>query len=205
MNPEDWEEAKTSSLTKMNQISKIIRDYGYSNKTKSMITDEKVCDFLVKKIREAKEKLFRMIETMYELTEEKKLNKRLQKLKDELDIFSDEIKIRHCEWKDLGAEWLRKIIEHDAGLIAGLQKLNNDLEDISKEMIKFVKLRVDGKGEVMYDKKFWKDMENIINGIEEEIDSLVRTFKEREAICNIRAISLEKTFQKMQENIEEEV
>ena len=200
MEPNEWKQAASETSEDIKRIKKLIRYYEYSSRENSIITDEKICDFFVRKIREAKDMLFGMIETMYELQEEKMINKKLEELKDTLDIFSDEIKVRHCEWKDIDLEWIKKLVKHDEYLLSGLVDLNSFLENFSRDILKSEEIRSDGT--VVYDKLFWEDMEGRAKKAEEQIERLVIAFRERDAICNIKPISLERTFQKIRKEIE---
>ena len=197
-----WEKAKGETSNLVKEIEKTIPGYDYSDKAKAIATDEMICEFFIKEIRTAKDKLFNIIGTLYELQLEKVMNGSFQNLKDELDVFSDEIKARYCEWKDIPKDWLRKIIRHDANLITGLQNLNKTLEDLFQSIMLELKKP---KEEVMGDVKYLTRLKNEAKDIEKQIDNLVILFKEREIICNIKPASFEKTYQMLRAKIKKTV
>jgi len=189
-----WNKVKNKMSIEIKVIGKSIRDYDYSTESKAEATDGKICKFMIEEIRKAKDKLFHIIQVAYELHEES-LNKNFQGLRDDLDIFSDEIKVRNFEWsRDLSQKWMDKLVVHDYNLVKQMQKLNIELEDMYKVFMKVVKLYPKKT-----DPKQLEKVRKMIKLLEKVIDQIVLTFKEREVICNLRPLSLEKTYQQMQD------
>ena len=199
----EWEKARNEMLNQVGEMEKLIPGYSYSDKADALHTDEKLCELVVRKIRESKDKLFHVIQFLYESDVEERLDKDLQMLRDELDIFSDEIKARYCEWKILTVGWIKKAIDHDIGLVRGTEKLNKMLDELLKQALKLEKVKVDHM--ILKDPKFWEKMEKKTKDAEKQADELVRLFKEREAICNIKAVDLEKTYEKIREDIRKKI
>ncbi len=179
-----WPEAKSKMNLEFKEIQKQIPDYDYSDNQRAIVTDEKVCDLLVGEIRELKSKMFDIIELFYEL--QRKENKDFQRMRDDLDIFSDEVKVRYCKFEGLTQEFLEKLIRHDFELITGLQKLNSDMDKLHKQAVKPKKPLS-------------------TESLQRQINDLVAVFKEREVICNIKEVSLSRTYKRAQEDIRKNV
>lgn len=189
-----WERVNKKMGIDIKAVGKLIRDYDYSTEDRAEATDVRICSFMIEEIRKAKDKLFHIIQTSYELHEES-LNRYFQGLRDDLDIFSDEIKVRHFEWsRDISDEWLERLIKHDRELVNQTHKLNQELEGVYQVLMDVIKLYPEktNPGEL-------KQIRKMIKVLEKAIDKIVLTFKEREVICNIKPLALEKTYQQMQD------
>jgi hypothetical protein len=197
----DWEQVKTLAREAI-PMEKLIKGYSYADEYSAVATDEKVCDYVVKGIRQAKGTIFSIISILYQLEKKEPVSKEMQKLKDELDIFSDEVKARYCEWKGLNEKWTVVLVKHDHSIVTGLDVLNLNLERLYQSMLKDKALL---SGDELAEKKLWKRMKKEIPGFEERVDSLVGLFKEREGICNLRPLALEKTFRSIQKRIEKQI
>ncbi len=190
----DWEKTKKSRSIEIKAMQRLISSYDYSSEDLAEATDHKICELMIKEIRKAKDKLFHIIQVAYELHEES-LDKYFQNLRDELDIFSDEIKVRNFNWsKDITQEWMEKLISHDHSMFKQVNKLNQELEGLYHTFMDVIQL---------YPKKTNpKELEQVkqmIKLLEKAADQIVLTFREREVICNLKPLSLEKTFQIMQD------
>jgi hypothetical protein len=189
-----WERVNKKMGIDIKAVGKLIRDYDYSTEDRAEATDVKICSFMIEEIRKAKDKLFNIIQTSYEL-HEGSLNRYFQGLKDDLDIFSDEIKVRHFEWsKDISDEWMERLIKHDHELIGHTHKLNQELEGIYQLVMDVIKLYPERTNP-----EELEQVRKMIKVLEKDIDNIVLIFKEREAICNIKPLALEKTYQQMQD------
>lgn len=190
----DWTEVSNKMNKEVKVVGKIIKGYGYSTEPKAEATDVKVCHFMIDEIRRAKDILFNIINTAYELHEET-LNKNFEGLRDDLDIFSDEIKVRYFVWNnDITAEWVERLIRYDFEMISHMNKLNMELEAMYKLFMRVIKTYPDKT-----DPNHLKGIKELIKLIEKLVDHIVITFKEREVISNLKPIDLEKTFQQMQD------
>jgi hypothetical protein len=190
----EWDKAKESMSIEIKAISKTIPGYDYSTEARAEATDGKICAFMIEGIREAKDKMFNIIQSAYELHEES-LNKNFEGLRDDLDIFSDEIKIRNFEWgRDLTQEWVERLVRHDYHLIQQLDRLNRELDDLNRLFLRIVRLYPNETNPEHLEK-----IRMLLKLLEDAVDHLVLTFKEREVICNLKPISLERTYQQMQD------
>ena len=166
------------------------------------MTDEKVCSLLVRGIREAKTKIFNIVELLYELEKKEPVSRHLQTLKDELDIFSDEVKARYCSWKELDGKWLKNLVSHDMKLVMGLKDLNEQLQKMYERVLNDRSLVSESDA---HEKKLWQFIDKHLPEIAENVDDLVVLFKEREGLCNLKPLSLDKTYEMLQDKIDTEV
>jgi hypothetical protein len=190
----DWKGVKNKMNIEIKAVGKFIPAYDYSSESRAEATDGKICRFMIEEIRKSKDYLFHIIQVAYELHEES-LNKNFQGLRDDLDVFSDEIKVRNFQWsRDLSQAWIEKLIKHDYHLVQQMQKLNTELYDLHKIFLKVVKLYPKKT-----DPKQLEQVRKLIKLLEKAIDKIVLTFKEREVICNLKPLALERTYQQMQD------
>jgi hypothetical protein len=197
----DWKQVE-SLAPEARSMEKSIRGYSYEYKELALVTDDKVCHLFVNGISDVKNSIFQIIDLLYELEKKEPISKELQRLKDELDIFSDEVKARHCDWKDLNEKWTVKLVEHDHSLLSGLDKLNNDMQKLFKRVVTDRSLlSPDDKSQAM----LWSEIKKQIPSLEKQVDELVRLFKEREGICNLRPLSLQKTYEKVKQRIDRQI
>lgn len=186
----EWREARESRTEKVGFLEKLIPGYDYSHEDCAHATDERLCSLLVEQLREAKRTLFNTLETAYELHREMLL-KDFEQLRDDLDIFSDEVKARAFEWdRSKPCEWLERLIDHDYRLISGLGNLRKELDRLHREFL--------SSDENAHD---LRELNALIKTIERKTEDLAVLFKEREAICNIKEASLEKTFDRIRSRI----
>jgi len=198
---DDWEQVK-SLAPETKKMEKLIQGYSYATKQLAVITDENVCQNIVKGIRQAKVSLFNVIELLFEIEKEEPLSKSIQILKDELDIFSDEVKARYCDWKEQNTKWMIRLIKHDHEIVSGIASLNIILQNMYEELLRGRSLLSENELE---QGRLWAKLKKQLPEIEERVDKLVTLFKEREGICNLKPMSLEKTFKSIQEKISKQI
>lgn len=176
-----WENVLATRAGKIEEIRRVIPGYDYSAEDGACRTDECICQLMVNGLHEAKDILFNLTHTEFELQKDA-LSNAFQEMRDSVDIFSDEIKSRHFDWdRDSTERWLERIVDHDYSLVLGLLRLNRELDDAVEAM-----------------KEGNQDMQDRVEALNKDLDELVTSFKERDIICNIREITLERTFQKIQ-------
>ena len=186
----DWEKFSYEQKDVKFMESKV-KSYSYAEKQIALITDEKVCTMFVLGIREAKSTLFDIIELLFELEKKEPVSKKLQALRDELDVFSDEIKARYCDWRGLPEDWMKKLVEHDVSLIRGLAKFNSELRTMYEGILNDKSLLEEQPQDAM----LWEQIMKKIPGFEQAADSLLSSFKEREGLVNLRPMALDKTYE----------
>ncbi|MEM5798157.1 MAG: hypothetical protein QXP39_03145 [Candidatus Aenigmatarchaeota archaeon] len=172
-----------------------IPNYGYRTTAQAHATDENICAFLIQSLRETKKVLFRTIHMLYEMQLEGKINQQLQGLWDAVDVFSDEIKIRVCRWRPLPDIWIAKLEAKDKQLIDVIKKINRDVNDIFNFILNGLKKDHRVKTQPILYEGFWDECRKRISVIEGELEEAVRLFKERDAICNLKPLSLQKTYE----------
>lgn len=188
---------KNKMSIEIKAVEKFISAYDYSSESRAEATDGKICKFMIEEVRKSKDYLFHIIQVAYELHEES-LDKNFQGLRDDLDIFSDEIKVRNFQWsRNLSQAWIEKLIKHDYHLVQQMHKLNKELDDLHKIFLKVVKLYPKKT-----DPKELEQVRKLIKLLEKAVDKIVLTFKEREVICNLKPLALEKTYQQMKDYYE---
>ncbi len=197
---EGWKKAKEETSIILKDLEKMVPGYSYEDGTEAIATDQKMGDLIVKAIRNCKNRLFFTIQLLYELQHEN-LNRDLEHLKDEIDIFSDEIKIRHCKWSYSSPELLKKLVRQDYRLICMLRELDSLLGQIHKDAAEIKEIRTGHKPEFEPGgvARLKQDTRKAFDLVKE----MVVLFKEREVICNLEPATLEKTFRSITREITE--
>jgi hypothetical protein len=195
-----WKEVCDEAYIVIREIKQFIKDYDYSDPEKSKKTDSAICSFFLEQLSQAENIIHDIIDLAFELQKENELTEILEKIRDEIDIFSDEIQARFCEWKNVPKEYLKKIVLRDSYLIIGVQQLTKNLEMLRSEYLKLQK----EKSAFEYEKELKKLLLQT-KEIEKQIDNLAVLFKEREGLCNIKPISLKRTFDKIREDAKDNV
>lgn len=186
MDPDSWDKAKSKMNEEYKEIVKFVRDYEYSDIPTSIRTDEKIIEFFFKKIRESKDKFFGIIQLCYELHHDS-TSDNYQRLRDDVDIFSDEVKSRYCQFKNLTQVFVEKLIKHDHDIVHALDKLVSDLDIVHQKIIKDQPVSIN------------------IPELRKDIARIAILFMEREVVCNMSQVSLEKTYERLQDEIREKI
>lgn len=189
-----WKEISGKMHPKVEALKKAIPGYSYQNRNNSLLTDERLCALFVKSLSDAKKSLYSISDLLFSLHTKEELIPLTTVMRDELDIFSDEVKIRHCEFRDPVPSTLSKIITHDLALLNGLKKMNSNITTLSRGILAETKRKKSRPD-------FWKNVRKALLQIRKQIRELVILFKEREALCNIHPITLERTFKAIQQEI----
>jgi len=190
-----WENARSAHLTAVKEMERIIPGYGYGDGPQAQITDEKLCAHLVQALRKAKSRLFDIISFIFESHVEKVLDTEFHKLRDEIDVLSDEIKVHKLKWQPLNRDFLEIIIKHDMSLIHGVAKLNNMLNNITTLITGY--RRINHK---VFDTE---RITKVLGQVKEQVKVLVRTYKEREAVFNIQKEDLEDAYERIRKEVEQ--
>lgn len=188
-----WKQVSGDLFPKIQELKKIVKSYSYKNLEESKITDEKLCQYFITELSKAKRLVFSISDLCFSLQIGQEVISKTDVMRDEIDIFSDEIKIRHCEWRGMFPEILEKIVKYDLEILIGLKTLLKDLENVVKNIIAQKK---------PYPDKFWQQVNKSFAKIRKRVRDLAIKFKERETLCNIHPITLERTFNKIKQEIE---
>lgn len=188
-----WEDARSSHLSFVKQLEILIPGYGYGDAHQASLTDEKLCTLLVAALRKSKNRAFDIVSFIFESHVEEVLDTKFQRLRDDIDIFSDEVKVRKLAWQPLPRHYLEMIIKRDVTLVHNTAKLNFMLNNVCTLLTGYRRI----------DRKVF-DVERISRVLEkakELVKVLVRAFKEREAIFNIQQEDLEGAYERIRKEI----
>jgi hypothetical protein len=198
-----WNETKTKMWARVKEIEKLIPSYEYSGPHHVSHTDDMVKDIIVGELRASKKLLFNILETAYEQQKEGMI-KDLHKIRDDIDIFLDEVKIRHpIKWPEsIPQEFLEKIVIHDSEIIREIPKLNSRLEEVGKMLLDIEKERA---GAVPFDREQTAKLHSRISEVKKLADELVKLFKEREMLINLKHIRHEREYEDVRREMETKV
>jgi len=192
-----WARAADKKRLAIKELEKLIPHYKYSDAKSAAMTNDKFCRLLLEKLRISKDTLFGIINTCYEMhIDDGNGLKNLSKIRDELDIFLDEIKVIHLKWDDgIPQKWLEDILSHDLNLIRNSEDIAKNLNSLFKKIISSKKR----------DAAFWKKISGLDFAIEEQLDGMLRMFREREALLGLKALSFEKAYHAARKDIAEKI
>jgi hypothetical protein len=186
----EWEEAAAARGSKISSMSGVIPGYGYATRADAQRTDETFCSVMVENLREAKAIMFNVLETAYEMQRDLLLDE-FQALRDDIDVFGDEVKARAFHWDHYKpAEWLGRLIDHDYRTLSLLAEFFIGVHDLEKAFL-------DSKETVQDIKKLEQDVKTL----RAKLDELVSMFRERDAICTVQSNALEETYRDRQKEI----
>ena len=191
-----WLEAKGES-SDVKEVEKFIRGYSYGDPHTAVVTDEKLCTFVLDELAKTQERFFNMIELVFELQKESYISKDLETLKRQVEAFVTQLKVRSCQWKGITAAFYLRLIKTDLQLIQGAQKLQASAALLEQKLLEHVKR----PEYIQKYPKTWRNTLALVPVIHKQIRQLVVTFADREAICNIRPIDLDRTYEALQEEI----
>ena len=197
MTESGWKEVKTKMWARIKEIEKVIPGYDYSEKHHMMATDEKMTDLIHQELRKSKNLLFNILEGAYEQQKEGLTND-LQKIRDELDVFLDGVKIKHVKWPEtIPEEFLEKIVVHDSELLREIPKLNSELEEIEHQILKMEK-----PGTSLFDREQLDKLNARTLDIKNRVNELVKLFKERELLLNLKHVHREHEYDELRGGME---
>ena len=200
MTESGWKEVKTKMWARIKEIEKVIPGYDYSEKHHMMATDEKMTDLIHQELRKSKNLLFNILEGAYEQQKEGLTND-LQKIRDELDVFLDGVKIKHVKWPEtIPEEFLEKIVVHDSELLREIPKLNSELEEIEHHILKMEK-----PGTSLFDREQLDKLNARTLDIKNRVNELVRLFKERELLLNLKHVHREHEYEELRRGMETKI
>jgi len=175
---------------KIGSLKKLIPGYDYSAEETAHRTDETFCSLMVENLKLSKKTMFNILETAFELHRELLL-KDFEGLRDEIGVFSDEIRARAFKWdSEKSQKWLERMVDYDYRILTMLGNLIKGIQGLHKELLS------SGKGV-----RELRTLDEHTGSLKENLDEIVILFKERDAVCNIREASLEKSFDSMRSRI----
>lgn len=129
----EWVKAERE-VKEAKEIGKYIHDYSYINEEKSKQTDKKLRDLISKELKKSKDLLFNIMELAYKEEVDRVANE-IQSVRDEIDIFLNEISIIKSKWNKISKEGYIKIIKSDLTLIRNVKQLNEILNIIYNQVL----------------------------------------------------------------------
>lgn len=185
-----WDAVKETRTMKIKSLSGFMPGYCYSTEELAHRTDGAFCSLVVENLRVCKRLMFNVLETAFELHRELLL-KEFEGLRDEIGVFTDEIRARSFKWdRDKGKKWLERLVDYDYRILTGLGNLYRGIERLQKEFL------ASGKG--IREARMIDEHTGKLKG---NLDDIIILFRERDAICNIGESSLEDAFEEMSSDI----
>jgi len=175
----DWTDVKVEMKDKINDIKKYIQSYSYSNTNDSAITDEVIFGFMIKELRRAKNILFTILETLYEIHEDQTLINDLQLIRTQVDVFSDQLKKRTYELKYPDKNHLMELVLIDSSLVKNIENLNTNLAEFLDRVLKGT------KNPNLINDAFWEAVAKRFARSKNDMERVVTLFRERESILKI--------------------
>jgi len=186
----EWDMTMKTRAVKIGSLKKLIPGYDYSAEETAHRTDETFCSLMVENLKLSKKTMFNILETAFELHRELLL-KDFEGLRDEIGVFSDEIRARAFKWdSEKSQKWLERMVDYDYRILTSLGNLIKGIQGLHKELLS------SGKGV-----RELRTLDEHTGSLKENLDEIVILFKERDAVCNIREASLEKSFDSMRSRI----
>jgi hypothetical protein len=186
----EWDATLKTRAMKIDSLKKFIPTYDYSSYEMAHTTDENLCSLVTEKLGLSKKAAFNVLETAFELHKELPL-KDFEGLRDEIDVFSDEIRARVFKWSGgKTRNWLGRLVDYDYRILTGLGNLLRGIEGLHMELL--------SSGRVIQD---YRTLNEHTGRLKERLDEIVMLFRERDAVCNIGEAALERSFAGMRTRI----
>jgi hypothetical protein len=182
----DWKQAVVTRKSKIDNLNQLIPGYNYSTRGYAQRTDDGFSSLMIANLRICKKRVFDILDTAFSLQRDLLL-KDFERLRNEIDTFSDEIKARAFKW-DTGKTrpWLERLVDYDYRILTDLGNLYKGIEALHD-------LLLDSNRSV----SDLKALDRETRKLQESLDSLVLQYRERELVCNISEAVLEKNFRAM--------
>jgi SMC interacting uncharacterized protein involved in chromosome segregation len=119
------------------------------------------------------------------------LIRNFEKVRDEMEVFSDEVKSRAFSWDSAKSQkWLGKLVDYDFRILSDLGNLKKQVDGLHKELL--------DSGSSVRD---MSQLDEHALQLKKKLDSIVVRFREREVVCNISETVLDKTFDRIRAEI----
>lgn len=186
----EWDSAFEGRPARIGSLGDMVPGYSYASKDLAHRTDEQFCILMVENIKIAKGTMFNVLHTAFELHRELLL-KDFEAIKDEMDVFSDEIKARVLNWDDRkSAKWLGRLVDYDYRILSSLGDIIKSARSLHKQFLSSKQSIPETR-----------ELDEATRRLKKSLGDLVVMFKERELICNIGDVVLEKTFDELRTKI----
>ena len=195
--PQAWESVQRDLSSLVADLSGALKTYAYTEDA-AKATDEQLAGWLMAQLRAAKHRLLPAMDRAFALAGRTaapgyhQFEHAATLLRDDLDIFSDEVKLRSFSWSSLEPDWLKMLVRKDHELLQGARKLVAAVERLDADL---------GKADAAVlaaDPGFWPALAAPVGKARQQLSELVRTFKERDNICNLKKFEFSKTLAQIQ-------
>ena len=195
-----WDIASGEAFGEVTRLSKMLKVYSYRNPESCTVTDENLFRFLTGGLSAAKNTLHHASDLLFSLQLGEGLLDAIHDVRNAIDILSDEMKASHIEWRQLPRQFLVRIIRQDNALVEKASQLNADCESLLSSILRQTKA---GKraGRYLIGRDFWDSVRAALRKLEGEVEELRILFREREALCNLHTLTLERSFRQIQKEI----
>lgn len=180
----DWKDVSLRFWPKIRELRKVFKNYSYSDPSHIYSTDEKICEFLLEKMRSIKWKIFEILELAYERRLDAFISI-LDNTRIEIDIFLDEIKVRQLSCKkDITMDTLENIIKHDFDIVTEIRELQKSSEELFDMCLKLEPIERSWNQDEF--QKFEEKIKDVLY-LEQKIR---RIFEERDKLINLKKLHL---------------
>ena len=186
----EWDSASGSRELKMKSLSRLVPDYDYSGEDTAHRTDENFCRLVMQNLSDTRGVMFNILQTAFELHRDL-LIREFERVRDEMEVFSDEIKARAFSWDpNKSHKWLGRLVDYDFRILSELGNLRKDVGILHSELL--------DSGPSLRDARH---LDSHASDIKKKLDSIIVKFREREVVCNISEEVLERTFDSIRARI----
>jgi hypothetical protein len=131
----DWKDVRDALRSRVRRMEEHIPAYDYSEEHRALRTDEKVVALILRELRKSKGKLFDLLDTSYEMQRES-LTKDLHSMRDDIDIFLDELKVRRIKWdREMSTQTAKDIVKLDVEILNNTLLLEKEIEGLKKALL----------------------------------------------------------------------
>jgi hypothetical protein len=193
---EKWSDARAASYKAAKSMEALIPGYSYGEEHEALHTDERFTGVVLAELRKSKAMLFTLLDTSYQMQRES-LTKDLHGIRDDLDIFLDELKVRRLRWDPgISSSALREIIRLDADI--------HDSALLLESAIKGLEHCVLGAGKPMEgDGDECEDIEGKKACVKSLIRKIMVAFRQRDALFNMERSVDSRLLEKLKREVEE--
>lgn len=129
----EWVRAK-NEVKEFRYMEKLVTGYSYKNEKESKLTDKGIRDLIADELNRSKNILFNLMRLAYK-EEEDEIASNIEEVRDEIELFLNEIKTP-LMWNDkLSKQSFERIIKSDLTLIKNTQQLTEILNGLYDQVL----------------------------------------------------------------------
>lgn len=127
--PTDWEKARGESMNYVEEIKQELKFYSYAGKADAASTHKEICRLLQARLAKANENVH-LADDFLRGERSGELDSAIRSLKDDIEIFRDEVGSSYVDWKSPKANIVREIINKDVQIIRKSDALAKAAEEM---------------------------------------------------------------------------